>query len=70
MPKKYNKRSDEPTKKEINTCWHYENDLCQAICRERSPLFNTYMPNNKTTKTAKHVTCKRCLQLMAERGIK
>jgi hypothetical protein len=50
--------------------WHYEvGGSCQALCREREPLFNTYIPDHNVTTTVSEVTCSLCKKIMAKRGI-
>jgi hypothetical protein len=59
-----------PAKKRLPRVWHYENGgSCQALCREREPLFNTYIPDHNVTSSIADVTCSQCKKIMRQRGI-
>lgn len=61
--------------KKENDLWHFENPDTSPLCRRPKPLkwwTHGALPNGygmKTTENVKYVTCKRCLEILKERGI-
>lgn len=67
VKRRYRKTYQPPNRQYV---WHYENATCQAFCRDGNPLFQTGIPDRNTTTNISDVTCPKCLQKLAEMGIK